>query len=155
MSTQSYFAQRKTNTFVTIPFTTSGGGLITNVYLVSKADFESWKTNNASKMTITGNVITISVEHYAEVISDYWYGNYYNFPDQGHIAPGVSLTDLGNDVYVGVPGEANIMHLRLVQAPTSVANLGKGGIVGYIPIECNADLFDGDSYPNVGVARVQ
>jgi hypothetical protein len=155
MSTQSFVSQRKTNTFVTIPFTVSGGDLVTNVYLVSKQDFEAFKRNNASKMTITGNVITVSINDYTDVISDYWFGDYYNFPDQGQIAPGVTLTDLGNDVYIGVPGEPNILHLRLVQAPTSVANLGKGGIVGYTPIECNSDLFDGNNYPNVGIARVQ
>jgi hypothetical protein len=67
---------------------------------------------------------------------------------------GMELKDMGKDIYIGVPGEANLLHLRLVQLPGTVANLGKGGAVGYLVVEANASIFSMDQYLVVSVARL-
>ena len=61
---------------------------------------------------------------------------------------------MGKDIFIGVPGEANLLRLRLVQLPGTVANLGKGGAVGYVVIEANANIFDGTNFQIVAVARL-
>lgn len=153
---QSAFAQRKTNTFVAFPTAYNGeGGISTNLYLFSEAGLALWKQENASTLTIVGNNITTSVSNYPTVIQDLWTNTDYSSYYSEQVAPGTTLTDMGKDVYIGVPGEANLLHLRLVQLPASTAALGKDGFVGYIPVEGNADIFDGNLAPIVAVARVQ
>lgn len=161
----SYPIQRKTNTFVVIPAFIRSGTLsppYSSCYLLSEDGLTQWKHDNASIMTIVGNNIIIRPENFANAITSnndigFWNAKYYTYPGEGLVNVGITLTDLGKDVYVGVPGEPNILHLRLVQAPGSINTCGKGGLVGYIPIECNSDIFDsgGDEYPNVSVARLQ
>lgn len=159
-SLQKYPAQRKTNTFVVL-LLYPDAVYSSNCYLLLEKDFAEWKKDNASILTIAGNNITTSIANFPDAVGNggngIWTSKYFTLPDSGYIAPATSLTDLGKDVYIGVPGEANLLHLRLVQAPGSVAGLGKAGTVGYIPVECNASLFitdDGQNYPNVSVARV-
>ena len=163
-SLQRYPAQRKSNKFVVIPVYRNSDGDLTsqysNCYLISENDFANWKTDNASViLSSVGNVITIGMENFSNAMTytepnGYWNATYFTLPNQGLVNIGVTLTDMGKDVFIGVPGETNILHLRLVQAP---GNFGKNGVVGYIPIECNADIFNdgGFNFPNVSVARVQ
>lgn len=162
-SLQRYPAQRKSNTFVVIPVHGASAGDLTapysNCYLVSENDFSEWKKDNAPViLSSVGNVITISEANFSNAINStepngYWNAKYYTLPNEGIVNIGVTLTDMGKDVFIGVPSEANILHLRLVRAP---GNLGKNGVVGYIPIEWNSDIADGGiNFPNVSVARVQ
>lgn len=163
---QSAYAQRKTNSFVVIPqYVTEGDGayLSSNCYLISEADVAQWLKDNASKITRVGNVVTTSVANFPDLVGNsgngIWANKYYTIlPNIGYVDMGTTLTDLGKDLYIGVPGESNLLHYRLVQAPGSVANAGKGGIVGYVVVEANADIFTasivGNSYPSVAVARV-
>ena len=163
-SLQRYPTQRKTNTFVVIPvYGTSAADLTapySNCYLISENDFAEWKKDNASVIVSSaGNVITISGANFQNAMNStepngYWNSKYFTLPNQGRVNIGVTLIDMGKDVFIGVPGEANILHLRLVQAP---GNLGRNGLIGYIPIECNADIFNdgGINFPSVSVARVQ
>ena len=160
-SLQSYPAQRKTNTFVVL-YLYDDTTFKSNCYLIQERGFNQWKQDNASILSIAGNTITTSVADFPGAIENsgngLWSSQYFTFPDFGYVAPATTLTDLGKDIFIGVPGEANLLHLRLVQAPGTVAGLGKGGNVGYVAVECNADIFiteTGNSFPNVSVARVQ
>lgn len=153
----SYLSQRKLASFVVLLLYPSST-YESNCYLLSEPDFERWKQDFALYLKVVGNNITTSVENFAFVVgsSGIWSSEYYTYADSGYVPPATTLIDLGKDIYIGVPGEPNLLHLRLVQLPGSVETLGKGGKTGYVPIECNADIFvttDGLSYMNVSVAR--
>jgi len=149
------FAQR-TGNFVVLGKYLSGGSLYSNCYIQLESDIAKWAAHNASMLTVVGNVYTSSVANYRGVVQDLWYGSYYNVPEYP-IEPlpiGMELKDMGKDIFIGVPGEANLLHLRLVQLPGALDALGRGASSGYVVIEANANIFDGDAYPNVGVARL-
>lgn len=161
-SIQGTFAKRVTNNFVVIPTNIIEGVLNSGCYLLSKQGFAQWVSDNASILTVVENTYTTSIANFPNLVNDSTNGisnsKYYTLPDYGYINQGIELTDLGKDVFIGVPGQANILHLRLVQAPGTLANLGEGGWVGYVAVETNAsDIFtdpEGGSVPVVSVARV-
>ena len=150
------FAQRTGNYIVTANYVNSGQ-LYSNCYIQLESDIAQWASDNAGVLTVVGNVYISSVANYRSVVQDLWYGAaYYNVPEYpNELLPiGMELKDMGKDIYIGVPGEANLLHLRLVQLPGALDALGRGASSGYVVVEANADIFDGNLYPNVAVARL-
>ena len=150
------FAQRTGNYIVTANYVNSGQ-LYSNCYIQLESDIAQWASDNAGVLTVVGNVYISSVANYRSVVQDLWYGAaYYNVPEYPNVLLpiGMELKDMGKDIYIGVPGEANLLHLRLVQLPGALDALGRGASSGYVVVEANADIFDGDLYPNVAVARL-
>lgn len=152
------FAQN-TGNFVVIATYSYSEVLYSNCYILFENDFKRWASDYASNYSVVGNVYTaLSVGDFESMISEpsgLWSEYYYVVPGNPGLIPiGTELKDLGKDIYIGLPGEANILRLRLVQLPGTVANMGKGGAVGYIFIEANGPIFDGGDYPAVGVARL-
>ena len=149
------FAQR-TGNFVVTAYGVDGI-LYSNCYIQLESDIAQWASDNAGVLTVVGNVYISSVANYRSVVQDLWYdGSYYNVPEYPNVLLpiGMELKDMGKDIYIGVPGEANLLHLRLVQLPGALDALGRGASSGYVVVEANADIFDGFSYPNVAVARL-
>ena len=142
------FAQRTGNFVVIANYV--DGQLYSNCYLYAESDIAAWASDNASIVSVNGNIYTSSVANYETVVGNLWtsYSSFGSFPI------GTELKDMGKDIYIGLPDEANLLHLRLVQLPGTVANLGKGGAVGYVVIEANADILNGDTLPGVSVARL-
>ena len=151
------FSQR-TGNYVVIANYFDTDTIYSNAYLMLVKDFDQWVSDNKSLLTVVGNTYTSSVANFSSIMNNVSNGiyenKYYTLPNRGQLPIGMELKDMGKDAFIGVPGEANLLRLRLVQLPGTVANLGKGGAVGYIPIEANADIFDGASYPNLSVARL-
>ena len=158
------FAQN-TGNFVTIAYYNTSNPedppvLVSGCYILLENDFKRWASDYASNYSVVGNVYTaLSVGDFETMIGSLydglWSEYYYVVPGNPGLIPiGTELKDLGKDIYIGLPGEANILRLRLVQLPGTVANMGKGGAVGYIFIEANGPIFDGGDYPAVGVARL-
>uniref|UniRef100_A0A6C0BDK4 Uncharacterized protein n=1 Tax=viral metagenome TaxID=1070528 RepID=A0A6C0BDK4_9ZZZZ len=160
-STQSSLAKRVTNNYVVIP-TWSDGDTYSGVYMITADGVAQWASDNALFLSVAGNTYTTTPANFYNLMihtgNGIWTDKYYSLPDYGYLNPGVVLTDLGKDIYVGVSGEANILHLRLMQTPGTLANLGKGGWVGYVVVETNAsDIFTdntGNTLPCVSVARL-
>ena len=160
-STQSSLAKRVTNNYVVIP-TWNDGDTYSGCYMLTADGLAQWASDNALFLSVSGNTYTTTPANFYDLMyhsnNGIWTAKYYSLPSEGYLDPGVILTDLGKDVYVGVPGEANILHLRLMQAPGTLANLGKGGWVGYVVVVANAvDIFTdrtGNSLPCVSVARL-
>ena len=130
------------------------------VYLISADEIDQWVLDNADILTVFSNMYLTSVDNYPSLVgvtgNGIWASKYYTLPNGGYVPQGTELKDMGKEMFVGVPGEPNLLRLRLVQMPGTVENLGKGGTVGYTFIEANADIFvaDEQNYPVVGVARL-
>ena len=148
------FAQRTGNYIVTTNYVNVT--LYSNCYIQLESDIAQWASDNASLLTVVGNVYISSVANYRSVVQDLWYGAYFNVPEypSDALPIGMELKDMGKDIYIGVPGEPNLLHLRLVQLPGALDALGRGASCGYVVVEANADIFDGNLYPNVAVARL-
>ena len=151
------FAQR-TGNFVVTAYGVDGI-LYSNCYIQLESDIAQWASDNAGVLTVVGNVYISSVANYRSVVQDLWYdGSYYNVPEYpNELLPiGMELKDMGKDIYIGVPGEANLLHLRLVQLPGALDALGRGASSGYVVVEGNADIFSNTdyTYPTVSVARL-
>ena len=145
-STQSSLAKRVTNNYVVIPVNYSDSVLSSGVYMLTTDAFAQWASDNALFLSVSGNTYTTTPANFYNLMihtgNGIWADKYYSLPGNGYLDPGVVLTDLGKDIYVGVSGEANILHLRLMQAPGNLAGLGKNGWVGYVVVETNAsDIF--------------
>ena len=152
------FAQNNGNFVATASYYFEGI-LHSGCYILFEKDFNRWAYDYVSNYSAVGNVYTaLSVADFETMISepDGLWSEYYYVVDgnPGEIPIGTELKDLGKDIFIGLPGEANILRLRLVQLPGTVENLGKGGAVGYVIIEANSSIFDGNNYPVVGVARL-
>jgi len=156
------FAKRVTNNYVVIGTSYGGGYVYSGAYMITAEGVAQWASDNAAFLSVAGNTYTTTQEKFYDLMfhtnNGIWTDKYFSLPGYGYLDPGILLTDMGKDIYVGVPGEANILHLRLMQAPGTLANLGKGGWVGYIVVETHAsDIFadtSGDTVPCVSVARI-
>ena len=149
------FAQR-TGNFVVTAYGVDGK-LYSNCYIQLESDIAQWASDNAGVLTVVGNVYISSVANYRSVVQDLWYGAaYYNVPEypNEYLPIGMELKDMGKDIYIGVPGEANLLHLRLVQLPGALDALGRGASCGYVVVEGNADIFTINQYLTVSVARL-
>jgi hypothetical protein len=160
-SLKTNYSQRLTNNYIVIPLNFDTGAIVSNCYLISESALAQWASDNASKLTVVGNVYTTSLANFPGVVNNIgngiWTDQYYTLPNGGYVNPGVTLKDMGKDVYIGTPQESNLLHLRLVQVPGPVANSGEGGMTGYVFVEGNCDLFTnplGSTYPIISVARV-
>lgn len=150
------------NNFVVIGTSTITGTpdrQTSTAYLMPASNFKNWQTDNRSIITIAGNTNTISVANFSNAIGTGTNGlwniaktRYY--PISTTLTIGTTLRDLGADQFIGVPGQANMIRLRLVAKPGSVPSSGYGGQQGYVVIGANADICNGVTYPNVSVARV-
>ena len=153
------FAQNSGN-FVSMAYRVNSGSVESYVYLISADEIDQWVLDNADILTVFSNMYLTSVDNYASLVgttgNGIWASKYYTLPNGGYVAQGTELKDLGKEMFVGVPGEPNLLRLRLVQMPGTLENLGKGGTVGYTFIEANATIFVGDeqNYPVVSVARL-
>ena len=147
------FAQR-TGNFVVTAYGVDGK-LLSNCYIQLESDIAQWASDNASMLTVVGNVYTSSVDNYFTVTQNLW-GDYYHVPEYPNetLPVGMELKDMGKDIYIGVPGEANLLHLRLVQLPGALDALGRGASCGYVVVEGNADIFTINQYLTVSVARL-
>ena len=161
-SVQGALAKRVTNNYVVIP-TWNDGDIYSGCYMLTPDALTRWASDNALFLSVSGNTYTTTIAKFYDLMdhsetTGIWNAQYYTLPGQGYLDAGIVLTDLGKDAYIGVPGEANILHLRLMQAPGTLANLGKGGWVGYVVVETNAvDIFTdrtGSNLPCVSVARI-
>jgi hypothetical protein len=158
------FALRPTNSFIVFPtYWDVPNRMASACFLITPASVAQWAADNASLLTVLGNTYTVkNPANFVSVIggdgNGIWTNQYYTLPDTGYLAPGTLLTDLGKDIFIGVPDEPNILHLRLVQAPGTLGNQGKGGWVGYTPVGTYAfDIFTdtrGTTTPIVSVARI-
>lgn len=144
--------------FVTVATDASGNS---TAHLMLKSGFSNWAYDNRALITVAGNTYTAKTyANFSNIVASnnpasngIWnLNNTRYYPNTTAIPPGRVLRDMGQDAYVGVPGQANMLHLRLVTLPGSVPSLG-GGTVGYVVVETNADIFNGTSYPNTSVAR--
>jgi len=153
------FAQNKNN-YVAMPYYYNAGTIESYTYLIAEDDVNQWVLDNADILTVFSNMYLTSVENYPSLVGNtgngIWSYQYYTLPNGGYVAPGIELKNMGKEIFVGVPGEPNLLHLRLVQMPSTVENLGKGGVVGYAFVEGNATIFvnDKDNYPVISVARL-
>jgi hypothetical protein len=170
-SAKTNYSQRLTNNYIVLPLyynSGSGGVIKSDCYVLPESSLTQWASDNASKLTVVGNVYTTSVANFPTIIANsistpngLWQDKYYTFSGYGYMNPGVTLKDMGKDVYIGTPQESNLLHLRLVQVPGPVSNSGQGGKTGYVFVEGNADIFNStgndmgnNEYPVVSVARV-
>ena len=150
--------------FVTIA-TASG---LSTAHLMTKPQFSNWVNSNRSMLTIAGNTYiakgttpTLMYQNFSNIVGSnnpasngFWNLNNTNFySNTTPIPPGRVLRDMGQDVYIGVPGQANMLHLRLVTLPGGLTSLGGPGTTGYVVVETNANIFTGVGYPNTSVAR--
>ena len=145
--------------FVTLATTSSD---TSTAYLMPKSGLSNWAYDNRALITVAGNTYTAKTSaNFSNIVGSnnpasngIWnLNNTRYYPSASPIAPGKILRDLGQDAYIGVPGQANMLHLRLVQPPGSVPSGGLGMPSGYVVVETNADIFNGANYPNTSVAR--
>ena len=148
------------NNYVVI-ITVTSPSITSTARLMSQTGFNNWASDNKSILSVAGNTYTTSFANYRRAVGNSTNGiwnlgnsRYYNPPNPAPIAPGTILRDMGQDRFIGVPGQANLLHLRLVELPGTVENSGLGGAIGYVVVEGNANIFNGTTYPNVSVARV-
>jgi hypothetical protein len=162
-SVANTYATRLTSSWITIGTYILGGELTSSMYLTPCPGLAQWAADNEDYLYVNGNqYIVVNPANYAMVIGNtgngFWTHKYSAaFPEEGYFRVGTLFKDLGRDVYIGVPNEPNILHLRLMQAPGTLSSLGKGGLVGYGVVETNAsDIFtesDGRTIPCVSLAR--
>ena len=153
------FAQNSGN-FVSMAYRYFEGSVESYVYLITADEIDQWVLDNADILTVFSNMYLTSVDNYPSLVggtgNGIWASKYRTLPLNGYVPQGTELKDMGKEMFVGVPGEPNLLRLRLVQMPGTLENLGKGGTVGYTFIEANATIFVGDeqNYPVVSVARL-
>ena len=138
MSLGRGFSQRVTKSFVT-----NGSS-----YLL-KPDESSWDgLGTPSKI---GNVyIYDSVASFASAMQTVWLDGSNFIADP--IDTGVTIKDLGKDLYFGTQNKANLVRVRLVELPGTVEHSGESGLVGYVYVEVNYTR-PGTYVPEVGVTR--
>jgi len=151
-----------TNGYVIIPTyynTTPPTSILGTAAMLTAEGLTRWASANKAKLSVAANTYTASIANLPNLISKaaggLYSSTYYTLPLFGQLPPGTFLKDLGKDIYIGVPGQANIFHFRLVQAPGILNNLGNGGWTGYVCVENNTSTFsDYVNFPQVSVARV-
>ena len=145
--------------FVTLATTSSDAS---TAYLMPKSGLSNWAFDNRALITVAGNTYTAKTyANFSNIVGSnnpgsngIWnLNNTRYYTTTTPIAPGRILRDMGQDIYIGVPGQANMLHLRLVTLPGGLSSLGGPGSVGYVVVETNADIFTTSNYPNTSVAR--
>ena len=134
-------AQRLTKSFVTN----------SDAYLLH-SDVSSWVDYGSP--TQVGNLyIYDSPSSFIDGMEGLWNEGANFYPEGNALPSNITLKDLGKDIYFGTRDEPNLVHMRLVGYPGSVANLGQGGIVGYTYVEINSSELAVYGI-TVGVSRV-